>query len=113
MHIDPLDKMLKEDKRAIERIGFFRHDGCFIQWYIQNIGSEWKLITDVLNYHPFTKGNLKTVAKVTQYYEELNKKNFRSFYPRCKYNPLSSDNIPLLIYNIAPVLFNAIHKDCI
>lgn len=67
----------------------------------------------MLNYHPFTKGNLKTSAKVMQYYEELNKRNFRVFYPRCKYNPFASDGLPVLTLNQVPILFNAIHKDCL
>jgi len=32
---------------------------AFIQWYTSLFGDEWRLITDVINYHPFSRGYLR------------------------------------------------------
>jgi hypothetical protein len=31
-------------------------------------GDEWKLIADVINYHPFTKGGLRDPEELKNYY---------------------------------------------
>lgn len=33
---------------------------AFIRWYVSIFGDNWRLIANVLNYHPFTRGSLRS-----------------------------------------------------
>jgi hypothetical protein len=39
-----------------------------MNWYVSIFGDEWKLIADVLNYHPFTKGGLREAEELKNFY---------------------------------------------
>ena len=44
----------------------------FIQWYCSLFGDEWRLIADILNYHPFTKGRFRDPEELRFYYFAYN-----------------------------------------
>ena len=33
---------------------------AFMRWYVSIFGDNWRLIANVLNYHPFTRGYLRS-----------------------------------------------------
>jgi hypothetical protein len=37
---------------------------AFIRWYVSIFGDNWRLISNVLSYHPFTRGSLRTKEQV-------------------------------------------------
>ena len=37
-------------------------------WYVSVFGDEWKMIADVLNYHPMTRGLMREPEEIRYYY---------------------------------------------
>ena len=48
----------------------------FLNWYVSIFGDEWRLIADVINYHPFTKGGLRDAEELKMYYLNFNETFF-------------------------------------
>jgi hypothetical protein len=45
---------------------------AFLFWYTSIFGDEWRLIADILNYHPFTKGGIREQEEIKAYFFILN-----------------------------------------
>lgn len=41
---------------------------AFLSWYATLFGDEWKIIADVINYHPFTRGSLREPDELARYF---------------------------------------------
>ena len=37
---------------------------AFMRWYVSIFGDNWRLIANVLNYHPFTRGYLRSKESI-------------------------------------------------
>lgn len=44
----------------------------FMHWYASIFGDEWRLIADVINYHPFTRGRFREPEELRFYYFAYN-----------------------------------------
>jgi len=84
-----------------------------VNWYVSVFGDNWKLIADILNYHPFVRGRLRNAEQIRQGYVTLNEGIARIIHTKIKIPPLKSDGQPLLYNTVAPSLLNLIHKECI
>ena len=45
-------------ERAQMQMVFNDSEVAFMRWYVSIFGDNWRLIANVLNYHPFTRGYL-------------------------------------------------------
>jgi len=41
---------------------------AFINWYYGLYGNQWRLISDILNYHPLTRGRMRSRENIEQLY---------------------------------------------
>lgn len=66
---DIIKQMFKGNyiKKALTNV-----EQAFLLWYVSILGDEWKIIADVLNYHPFTKGGIRDAEEMRIYFYNLN-----------------------------------------
>jgi len=60
-------------------------------WYTSIFGDNWKLITDILNYHPLIRGRLREVKECSDGFVKLNEKLNRVVHNKIKMAPYKSD----------------------
>ena len=41
-------------------------------WYVSIFGDEWRVIADVINFHPFTKGGIREADEIKTFFYALN-----------------------------------------
>jgi len=86
----------------------------FINWYVSLFGDEWKLIADVINYHPFTKGGLRDQDELKGYYTNYHETFYTQPYQKkLGINPWRCSGLPILVNNRPPSLLNSVHQQCI
>ena len=47
---------------------FNQIDYAFVSWYYGLFGDQWRLIADILNYHPLTRGRMRHKEYIQQLY---------------------------------------------
>jgi hypothetical protein len=43
---------------------------AFLRWYVSIFGDNWRLIASVLNYHPFTRGYLRSKDSLQSQFQQ-------------------------------------------
>ena len=82
---------------------------AFLLWYVSILGDEWKLVADVMNYHPFTKGGLRDPDEMKLYFHHLNSKMSIYYNFKNALEPWRTSGLPLLINQRPPALLNSVH----
>jgi hypothetical protein len=49
-----------------KQLTFFEQ--AFMFWYVSIFGDQWKIIADVINYHPFTRGYIRDPEELRTYF---------------------------------------------
>lgn len=80
---------IKKQPNAIEQ--------SFMFWYVSVFGDEWKLIADVLNYHPFTKGCMRDPDELRYYFFAYSDVRGHIYSPKLQVEPIRVLELPLLI----------------
>jgi hypothetical protein len=83
----------------------------FLNWYVSVFGDEWKMIADVINYHPFTKGGLRDAEELNKYYILYHETFFtQQYYKKLSINPWRNCGLPILLNQRPPSLLNSVHQ---
>lgn len=86
----------------------------FLNWYVAVFGDEWKLIADVINYHPFTKGGLRDPEELKNYYINYHETFFNQpYFKRLNITPWRTCDLPILLNQRPPSLLNSVHQQCL
>ncbi|CDW86160.1 UNKNOWN [Stylonychia lemnae] len=86
---------------------------AFIFWYASILGDEWRIVSDVLNYHPFTKGFLRESDEVMRIFYLINEQLTLFYHPKIAIDPWRVTGLPLLINQRPPSLLNSVHQSCL
>ena len=60
-------------------------------------GDEWKLISDVVNYHPITKGRIRDPEEIRQFFITYNENLHLIYHKKIAINPWRHCGLPLLL----------------
>lgn len=100
---------------------FTNAETAFLRWYVSIFGDNWRLIADVLGYHPLTRGPLRKKDQVKNqfiwYVKEATKANLITENTVIK--PWRTTGQPILIPERPPSLYsyikqtNQMHHTCI
>ena len=83
---------------------------AFIQWYSSIFGDEWRLITDVINYHPFSRGYLREPDEIRYYFFVMNDQRGHIYSPKLNIEPSRFLNLPVLLNQRPPSLLYSVSK---
>ena len=94
---------------------------AFLRWYVSILGDNWRLIANVLAYHPFTRGYLRTKESLqTQFICYMNSACHASLLSESSViRPWRTTGMPVLITERPPSLYcsikqiNQMHHTCI
>lgn len=95
-------------KKAINTI-----EQAFLLWYVSILGDEWKIVADIMNYHPFTKGGIRDAEEMKNYFYHLNQKMSIYYHLKTNIDPWRSSGLPILINQRPPSLLNSVHQQCL
>jgi hypothetical protein len=70
---------------------------AFLLWYVSILGDEWRIISDVLNFHPFTKGGIREPDEMKTYFYYLNDQMSLFFHMKIAIDPWRTTGMPILI----------------
>jgi len=70
---------------------------AFLFWYQSVFGDEWRLIADIINYHPFTKGGLREPEEIKYYFFGLNEQRGHILSNKIQHDGWRNLEMPLLI----------------
>jgi hypothetical protein len=84
---------------------------AFIRWYVSVFGDNWRLIADVLGYHPYTRGSLRTKEQVARQYAQFREaaKVALLASESTPVKPWRTTGAPLLSSERPPSLYCSIH----
>jgi hypothetical protein len=71
-------------------------------------GDEWRLITDVINYHPFSRGYLRDPEEIRQYFFMINDQRGIIYSSKLNVEPNRILNLPLLLNQRPPSLLYSV-----
>jgi hypothetical protein len=96
---------------------------AFTRWYVSIFGDNWRLISNVLSYHPFTRGSLRSKEQVqaqfVHYMKEASRVSVPNDAPPPPIKPWRTSGLPILITERPPSLYcsikqiNQMHHTCI
>lgn len=86
---------------------------AFLFWYVSILGDEWRLIADILNYHPFTKGGIREPAEIRIYFYNLNESINLFYHAKIPIDPWRTTGMSILINQRPPSLLNSVHQSCL
>jgi hypothetical protein len=83
---------------------------AFIRWYVSIFGDNWRLIANVLNYHPLTKGYMRTKEFLQESFIDYINASTRTVLIKdnIPIKPWRTTGMPLLIVERPPSLFCSI-----
>lgn len=56
-------------KNPRNRVAVFSNaELAFVRWYVSIFGDNWRLVANVLEYHPYTRGSLRTKEQIAKQY---------------------------------------------
>lgn len=85
---------------------------AFIRWYVSIFGDNWRLIANVLEYHPYTRGSLRTKEQVSKQYGAYMREATKVALLASESTPIKpwrTTGAPLLITERPPSLYCSIH----
>lgn len=83
---------------------------AFIQWYSSLFGDDWRLIADVINYHPFAKGYLRDPEEIKHFFFMLNDTRGNIYSPKLSVEPNRTLNLPILLNQCPPSLLYSVSQ---
>lgn len=83
---------------------------AFLFWYVSILGDEWRVISDVINYHPFTKGGIREPEEMKQYFYTLNEHQSLFYHPKIPVDPWRTTGMPMLINQRPPSLLSSVNQ---
>lgn len=83
-----------------------------MRWYVSIFGDNWRLIVNVLNYHPFTRGYLRTKESLQeQFIHYMNAATHSTLLnDHMQLKPWRTTGQPLLITERPPSLYCSIKQ---
>jgi hypothetical protein len=83
---------------------------AFMRWYVSIFGDNWRLIANVLNYHPFTRGYLRNKDSLqTQFMHYMNAASRANLLnENSVIKPWRTTGMPILITERPPSLYCSI-----
>lgn len=86
---------------------------AFLFWYQSIFGDEWRLIADVINYHPFTKGGLREPEELRQFFFAYNEQRGHIYSNKLQHEASRNLELPLLINQRPPSLLCSVQQQCL
>jgi hypothetical protein len=74
-----------------------QYEISFLKWYVATFGDEWKLINDVINYHPLTKGRIREQEEIKTFFYQYNENFNLIYHKKIKINTTKDNGLPFLI----------------
>lgn len=121
-----LKKLINENNRKYHnqkqmQMVFNDSEVAFMRWYVSIFGDNWRLIANVLNYHPFTRGYLRNKDSLqTQFMHYMNAATHANLLNESSIiKPWRTTGMPILITERPPSLYcsikqiNQMHHTCI
>eukprot|EP00347_Sterkiella_histriomuscorum_P008011 403346707 len=112
INYDPeqLRVMLKNNpnKRALGPI-----EQAFMYWYVSIMGDEWRVIADVINFHPLTKGGIRDSEELKNYFFLFSENANLYYHIKIPIDPWRSTGMPMLINQRPPSLLSSVHQQCL
>lgn len=66
-------------------------------WYVSIMGDEWRIISDVINFHPLTKGGIRDAEELKNYFFLFSENANLYYHVKIPIEPWRSTGMPLLI----------------
>lgn len=85
----------------------------FMNWYASIFGDEFRLIADIINYHPFTRGRFRDPEELRFYYFAYNDQKGVIYSAKLQLEPKRLVNLPILLNQRPPSLFINYHQPCL
>jgi hypothetical protein len=79
-------------------------------WYTSVFGDEWRLIADVINYHPFTRGGLREPEEIKAFFFAYNDLKGFVYAGKQPIEPFRYFEQPLLLNQRPPSLMSSVHQ---
>ena len=83
---------------------------AFLFWYQSVFGDEWRLIADILSYHPFTRGSLREPEEIRQYFFCFNEQRGHILSSKIQHDACRNLELPLLLNQRPPSLVSSIEQ---
>jgi len=84
-----------------------------MNWYASIFGDEFRLIADIINYHPFTRGRFRDPDELRFYYFAYNDQKGIIYSAKLQLEPKRLVNLPILLNQRPPSLFINYHQPCL